>query len=112
MALRRASESVTRVDLGDGDWIEVRDEISKKAFRRIVRRMPNRSDIKDGLTPDEGMEFQAALFDGLVTAWSLDAPPSVEEYEALLREDCERLDTALAEHFGRMTATKEEQGKD
>jgi hypothetical protein len=111
MALRRASDETEMIDLGDGDWVKVRSDVSKKVFRRVVKHMPNRDISVGGLSPDEGMEFQAALFEALVTEWSLPTPPTVEEYEALKREDVEVLDTKLAEHFSRFTPTPVELGK-
>lgn len=114
MALRLADESTKRIDLGDGDWVDVREDISKRQMTRLISRMPKRSqeEVKaTGLTIDEGLDFQTGLFETLVTAWSVDLPPTAEAYLSIKREDAEQLDAELMKHFEALMPSKEEQGK-
>lgn len=107
MALRRASTGTTKLDLGDGDFLEVAEEISKKEWNRLVAAMPA-SVAEDGLTPAQGTQFQTAIFEIFVRGWSSDAPVSVEEYLALDTESAQAVDNALMEHFNNITVKPEE----
>ena len=115
MALRVANESTKRINLADGDWVDVREDISKRTMNRLLAFMPKRKqeELKEtGLTIDEGLEFQVGLFSALVTAWSLDIPATSESYLSLDTGDgTVELDTKLAEHFEAIMPSKEEQGK-
>lgn len=116
--LRFASEGGVRLDIGDGDWIEVREEISKGTFRRVMQTMPQKElDTSAGakqalrLTQGEAVEYQCALFEALVTGWSLDAPATVENYLRLDTDSAASVDEALANHFSNMSPDKDELGK-
>lgn len=118
MGLRFASTTTERIDLGEGDWIEARSEISKGTFKKIMQLMPQKElrDTKDDkqtltLTQGEAVEYQSALFGALVVAWSLPDPPTVEAYERLENESASVIDKALGEHFGKLSPSKEELGK-
>lgn len=118
MGLRFASEAVKRIDLGEGDFIAVREEVSKGAFKRIMQLMPQKEintdeaeDAKLTLTQGEAVEYQTALFAALVVGWSLDRPPTIENYEALENESASEIDRVLGEHFNGINAKKEELGK-
>lgn len=114
MALRLADESTKKIDLGDGDWVKVREDISKRSMNRLIARMPKRTKEeveKDGLSISEGLEFQVGVFEALVTEWSLPVPPTAEAYLNIKREDVETLDELLVKHFEALMPSKEEQGK-
>ena len=115
MALKRTSGESTRIELADGDWVEVRTDISKRSMNRLMSYFPSRSqeDIKEnGITTEEGLEFQTGLFEVLVTAWSVDDSPSVGTYLELEAGDgVAELDEKLANHFEALMPSKEEQGK-
>lgn len=116
--LRFAAEGAVRLDLGEGDWVEVREEISKGTFRRIMQTMPQKElDPKAGekvslkLTQGEAVDYQCTLFEALVTGWSMDVPATVENYLKLDTDSAGAIDGALAQHFTGMTPEKEELGK-
>ena len=108
--LRRASTETKRIDLADGDFIEVRADISKRDFNRFIAYLPGREVTKaQGMTPSEATELQKGLFETLVTAWSLPEDPTVEAYESLSNEGATAIDTALAEHFKSLQPDKGEE---
>lgn len=108
MALRLASTEAKRIDLADGDWVDVRTDLAKRDFNALIRQMPEKDLTKEALTVSEGLAFQGALFEALVIGWSLDVPATVENYLALAQESTVALDQALADHFGSMTPSPEE----
>jgi hypothetical protein len=113
--LRRAATDGIKLYLTEdqSEWIEVRQEISKKERNALIKKMPARPDIqKTGMTPSEGVEFQTDLFEVLGLSWSADMPFTREEYLALPPEAADAVDQALANHFEAMIPSKEEQGKD
>ena len=112
--LRRAATDAIRIPLvEDGsEWIEVREEISKKERNALIKKMPARPDIeKTGMTPSEGVEFQTDLFEALAVRWSAEMPCNRDEYLGLPPEAADAVDTVLAKHFEAMIPSKEEQGK-
>lgn len=113
MALRLAKSETTKIDLGDGDYIEVVTDVSKRDFNRLIAAMPQDVDEKKGLTPTQGTQFQVALFEILVRGWSLDVAPTSDEYLNLDRASADAVDAKLVEHFGSLTpdAPKEEPPK-
>lgn len=121
MGLRLATRDVKRIDIGDGDWIEVTSDISKRDFLRILTSMPEsavQQDQKEGeevkvkLNIADASEFQQLLFSVLVRAWSLDVPVSLEAYLDLARESADLIDAKMIEHFKEVVSpNKEELGK-
>lgn len=108
--LRRATTETQKIELGEGDFIVVRMDISKRDFNRFVSYLPSRTVSEDnGMTPSEATELQKGLFETLVTAWSLDEEPTVEAYENLSNEGAAVIDTALAEHFKSLQPSKQEE---
>lgn len=109
--LRQAATTTTRIPLGDeGDWIDVRDEIAKADFNRFIKYLPGREiDEKSKLSPAEATELQKGMFEALVVAWSSDLPCGVDGYLTLGTEGANAVDAALAEHFKKLTPTKEEE---
>jgi len=101
--LRLASPESRRIDLGDGDYIEVVSEISKKTFNKLVAVMPADIDQESGITPTQATAFQSSLFDCLVTGWSLPEAATVENYENLVRDAASAIDDKLMEVFSEMT---------
>jgi hypothetical protein len=100
MALRQAKETTNQLDLGDGDYLVVVDDISKRDFNRLIAAMPQDVDEEKGLTPTQGTEFQQALFEILVKGWSLDVPADAQEYLRLDMDSGSRVDAALVQYFG------------
>ena len=108
--LRKASVETKQIDLGEGDFIVVRMDISKRDFNRFIAYLPGRTvDADTGMTPAEATELQKGLFETLVTAWSLEDAPTVEAYMDLSNEGASAIDTALAEHFKSLQPTKQEE---
>ena len=99
--LRRASDAVKRIALGEEDWIEVRSEVSKREFNNIAEHMPiSHGKTVEEMSLPEAMTFQSYLFDTLVVAWSLaDGKPTLEDYFSLSAEAANAVDAAVAEHF-------------
>src|SRR5687768_10541634 len=110
--LRLATGEVQRLDLGDGDFLEVRSDLSKRQFNELMAFMPDRPVSQEsGLTPSEGIKFTSGLFASLVTGWSLSEPATVDNYEALESASASAVDAALIEHFGKLSPTDDERLK-
>lgn len=110
--LKFASDEKVQLDLGDGDYIEVRKSLSKREFNALMAAMPNREISEgNGLTLQEGLEFQNALFEALVTGWSVPEPATVESYLKLDRAAADAVDAKLIEHFGSLSPTPDETSK-
>src|SRR5688572_15492834 len=110
--LKFASAESKQIDLGDGDFIEVRKDLSKREFNSLMSAMPNREISQEsGLTLQEGLVFAEALFASLVTGWSLSEPVTVENYLKLDRAAAEAIDAKLIEHFGEISPTPDEASK-
>lgn len=108
--LRTASTETKRIDLGEGDYLDVRVEISKRDFNRFIAYLPGRSvGEEERLTPSEATELQKGMFEALVVGWSLDTPATIDAYENLASEGATAIDTALAEHFQTLTPSKQEE---
>ena len=110
--LKFASKESKRIDLGEGDFIEVRSDLSKREFNALMTAMPNRElSEESGLTLAEGLAFAEELFDALVTGWSLPEEPSRDNYLNLSQEASAAIDAKLVEHFGEISPSKEESSK-
>lgn len=111
--LRLASVETEKLPISpDGDWIEVRTEISKKERNSLIKKMPMRPDIEEtGMTPSEGVEFQTELFAALALSWSAEFDCNRDNYLGLPPEAADAVDQALASHFAKMIPTKDEAGK-
>lgn len=107
--LRLAKTDTKRIELPEGDWIDVRADISKRDFNRLISFMPDREVSEEaGLLPAEAMEFQKGLFEALVVGWSADVPPTIDNYLALSNDAGQEIDRLLAEHFASLTPTRAE----
>lgn len=110
--LRLASQGTKRLDLGDGDFLEVREDLTKKVFNSLMSFMPDREvNEEKGISPQEGAVFARGLFETLVVGWSLPDDPTVENYDALSSEAANVVDAALVEHFASLAPNKEEMSK-
>jgi hypothetical protein len=110
--LKFSSRETDRLELGEGDFIEVRKKLSKRAFNDLLSAMPNR-EVSDeaGLTLQEGLKFAEALFEALVVGWSAPEDASLENYLELDNDAASLIDTKLIEHFGTMTPSPEQASK-
>ena len=113
MALKKASTETTQIPLGEGDYIIVRNQVSKRVRNAVAAHLPARiigmaEDETPTLTTGEATELQTGLFEALVVGWSADAPATIDEYLDLEPEDADRIDKALAEHWQTLQPTKAE----
>lgn len=111
MALRLASTEVKRLDLGDGDWVEVAADISKRDFNRLAAAMPENLSEDDSLTLGQATELTQTLFEIFVRGWSLPVPVDSEQYLSLASESASVLDGAVMEHFNSLSVTPDEAKK-
>jgi hypothetical protein len=109
--LRLASTDTKRVDLGDGDYLELRSDLSKRDFNGILKGLPADYDTEKGFTPGQADDFTMSLFATLVVGWSLDVPPTVENYLALERSAASAVDEALMAHLNNVSPDAKERTK-
>lgn len=107
--LRLASTATTKLDLGDGDFIEVRTDLSRQDYNGLLRSFPDNYDADKGFSTSEALDFGSSLFKLLVTGWSLDGvAPTVDNYLALERNGSNVVDEKLVEHFNSLLASPTE----
>ena len=99
-----------------GDWLELRQNLSKREVNAILRVMP--ADAINGVDSKSGAEMvdvltsvAETLFTNLVVGWSVDNSPSVDTYLSLPSEAANWVDKILFEHFNAQSLTGDEQGK-
>lgn len=109
--LKFASANAKRIDLGDGDWIEVSEDISRRDFNQIIGLMPDGWDGQNEFTLPQQLEFAKALFSGLVKGWSLPDQPTIDNYLRLDRESSGVIDRALTQHFTEISNVGESDAK-
>jgi hypothetical protein len=116
MGFRIVPRSTDKIDMGDGDYIEVRKGLSKGDFRKILERLPDDfSDENKGFNPAEAEEFTTGVFDALVVSWSAKdeegkaIPATLESYLTLLdRETAQEVDLKLFEYFNALGVSEAE----
>jgi hypothetical protein len=106
-----ASEETKKIKLGSGIEIEVRADISKKLFNKLISAIPQNIDSEKGISISQASDFSSVLFNTFVVAWSLDREPTVENYFELKREYADEIDEALGNHFTSLTVTEKESRK-
>ncbi len=106
--LKLASEATDKLDLGEGDFLEVRAGVSKREFRSLLETLP---DNWDNMTPAQADEFSTQLFKLLVRGWSLDVEANEENYQLLESNAASSVDSALIKHFNGLTPSAEEKSK-
>jgi hypothetical protein len=95
--LRLASKETKRIDLGDGDYLDVRKELSKDDYHKLLVKMPEDFGQQEReWKASEIDDFMTALFATYVTAWSLPVPPTVENYLELERGAATVVDSAIS----------------
>src|SRR5688572_21164157 len=61
MVLRLAPTTIVRLDLGDGDWLDVREDISRARFNQLISTLP--SNLNDeNVTVGVATDFARGLF--------------------------------------------------
>ena len=116
--LRPVDKTVTKkYEHESGDWIELRQNLSKREVNAILRVMPadavsGAAESKSGAEMVDMLTSVAeTLFTNLVVGWSVDDAPSVETYLSLPSEAAGWVDKILFEHFNAQSLTGDEQGK-
>lgn len=107
--------AVKRYTHEEGDWVELREQLTKKEMNFLLRVTPDSM-----IEPDKDSNIAVLkdapgmaehLFATCVVSWSLDIEPTVENYLALDPQAGSWLDGVLYGHINTMNLTKEEQGK-
>jgi hypothetical protein len=118
MGFRIVPRSTKKLELGDGDYIEVKAGLSKNDFRKVLERLPENFSSDSEFNPIQADEFTVGVFDALVVGWSAidedgnPLPATVENYLTRLdRSSAAAVDTVLFEHFNGLDLTKEERTK-
>ena len=115
--MRLLKPTTKQIDLGDGEYIEVVADISKRTFNDLVSKMPQDIDGDKGMTPTQGTQFQEAVFATFVKGWSVTdeegnaLPADPDVYLDLPNEFASRIDEALLAHFGEITTVGPEDSK-
>lgn len=115
--LRPVDKTITKkYEHESGDWIELRQNLSKREVNAILRVMPaeamNASQEKSGAEMVDMLSSVAeTLFTNLVVAWSVDDSPSVETYLSLPSEAANWVDKNLFDHFNAQSLSGDEAGK-
>ena len=114
MALRLASSKTKRIEIGEGDYIDVVEDISRRQFSDLLKAMP--SDLEN-ISIEGAEEFTLALFNLFVKGWSVvyedgePVPVTDDNYFALSRDAAVSIDAAIIEYFNSLTPTPQEQSK-
>lgn len=118
MGFRIIPRQTKKIDLGDGDFIEVRTGLSKKDFRRVLEHLPEDFSDDKEFNPSEADEFTIGVFEALVVGWSATdedgeaLAPTVDNYLTRLdRSSSSAVDLALFEHFNSLDLNKDEKSK-
>jgi imidazole glycerol phosphate synthase subunit HisF len=115
--LRPVDKTLTKLYEHDsGDWIELRQNLSKREVNAILRVMP--TDVADNTKEKSGAEMvdvltsvAETLFTNLVVGWSVDDSPKVETYLSLPSDAANWVDKILFEHFNGQSLSGDEAGK-
>jgi len=115
--LRPVDKTLTkRYEHDSGDWIELRQNLSKREVNAILRVMP--TDVADSTKEKSGAEMvdvltsvAETLFTNLVVGWSVDDSPKVETYLSLPSDAANWVDKILFEHFNGQSLSGDEAGK-
>jgi imidazole glycerol phosphate synthase subunit HisF len=116
--LRPVDKTITKkYEHESGDWIELRQNLSKREVNAILRVMP--ADIVNGDSQQKsGSEMvdvltsvSETLFTNLVVGWSVDDSPNVDTYLSLPSDAANWVDKILFEHFNGQSLSGDEAGK-
>lgn len=110
--LRFASDEKKRIELGDEDYLEVRVELSKQDYHKLLLQMPDDfgDDGKDWKAAEID-DFMTALFSAYVTGWSLPLEPTVENYLKLERGAATAVDGAISSTWNDEGVSDKERSK-
>lgn len=107
-------EAVVRVNHDGGDWVDLRASLSKRQVNSILSTLPSEVFERAGearFSFNSVMSTAEALFSSLVVGWSLDAPPTIDNYLNLEGEAAGWLDGVLYKHFDDIQLSKDDAKK-
>lgn len=120
--MRFVSTETTRIDLSDGQWIEVKQELSageEKRYRAAgLKRMSQRKGDNDEFQNDVEIDFAAMALARVVTYlvdWSAKGPngkamPCTKDAIAQLdTASFDEIDLAIQQHIEKVAAEKKDQ---
>lgn len=109
------THATVKVEHESGDYLVLRENLSKRELNEIYRKMPKSAFRQNGANDEDAIEIATgtaeALFGALVVEWSLDEPVSIDSYLALRSDAAAWVDGVLFEHLNKQTLTKDESGK-
>ncbi len=107
------SNETKRYTHSEGDWLDLRQNLSKREVNAILKVMPvsgiDQEDAQKMISTVEGITD--TLFKNLVVGWSVNDKPSLEVYYSLSGEAATWIDNTLFEHFNAQSLSKAEEGK-
>ena len=118
MALRLVSRDTKRIAIGEEDYIEVREDISRREFNQLLSSLTSRGAVDaESIDMETATAFSDALFTAFVVDWSVvgdDGKPvdaNLENYGLLSREASLLVEQAITKHFQSLTPDNEEATK-
>jgi hypothetical protein len=119
MGFKIVPRSTNRIDMGDGDYLEVRKGLSKENFGKVLERLPEDfSDDNSSFNIREANDFTTGLFEALVVGWNAvdedgnPLPAVVSSYlQDLDRDTAQAVDLALFEYFNGLGLTDKDADK-
>jgi len=108
MGLRLVSTATKRIDIGEEDYVEVREDISRRAFTNILMRLPSNV-AEEGVDFETASSFAEGLFDAFVVGWSVtdekgkSVKPTLENYQLLSRDAATAIDGAVTDYFNSLS---------
>jgi hypothetical protein len=117
MALRLVSSNTKRIEIGEEDFIVVREDISRRAFTKLLMKLPQGTEAAEGIDFATATSFAEGLFDAFVVEWSVEdekgknVKPTLDNYNLLSREAATAIDTAVTGHFNSLTPDAQEEDK-
>ncbi|CAB5220602.1 hypothetical protein UFOVP357_3 [uncultured Caudovirales phage] len=104
---------VKRYTHESGDWLDLRQNLSKREVNAILKVMPSAgfetAESAQMISTVEGIV--ETLFNNILVGWSVDDAPSLETYYTLSAEAAQWVDNTLFEHFNAQSLNKAEEGK-
>ena len=118
MALRLVSRNTKRIAIGEEDYIEVREDISRREFNKMLSALTSRGAVDaESIDMETASAFSDALFTAFVVDWSVvdDEGNPVEanltNYGELSREASTLVEQAITAHFQSLTPDNEDATK-
>jgi hypothetical protein len=118
MGFRVVPKATNKIDMGDGDFIEVKAGLTKGDFRKVLERLPDDFKGDADFNPLEADQFTVGIFDALVVSWTAKdedgnpVPATIDGYMNVLdRATASAVDLALFEYFNNLDLKEEDRNK-